>query len=221
MPEPSCAEERGRYSSAAWIIQEREYIKPSKVARMLAILDALVADSALSQQELGQYSGLSSAMVNQYLRELSAEGLVRYQPANGKSFHYVLTEKGTRLRRKMFATYSSELVRLYSSLKDSIREKLCHLKAKGCRKLVMFGADETCEVVLSAIRGGEFEVLAVVDNNPGKQGSVFCGHVVSPPAVLNDVICQAVVVTSYGCQDEICAQLEPLCTNKGMEIVRL
>ena len=203
------------------IIQDREYVKPSKVARVLSILQALSSDCDLSQQELGHRSGLSGAMVNQYLRELAASGLIRYVPANGKSFRYLLTEEGEATRRTMFATYSSELVRLYSSLKQSILDKLKALERKGVRKVVLFGASETCEVVLSALRQSPFEVVAVVDNDPEKHGKLFHGQVIASPRILDDLRCQAVVITTYGRQDEICGQLSPLSHNTGMEIVRL
>lgn len=203
------------------IINDREFIKPSKVARVLSILDALASDSDLSQQELGQRSGLSGAMVNQYLRELSAEGMIHYIPANGKSFRYVLTDQGDTLRRRMFSTYSSELVRLYSSLKRTILDKLKVLERKGVRKVVLFGASETCEVVLSAMRDSAFEVVAVVDNDPEKHGKIFHGQVIASPRILDDLRCQAVIVTTFGRQDEICGQLSPLSHNTGMEIVRL
>lgn len=203
------------------IIQDREYIKPSKVARVLSILQALSLDSDLSQQELGQRSGLSGAMVNQYLRELSAAGQIRYVPANGKSFRYVLTDQGEAHRRRMFSTYSGELVRLYSALKLTILDKLKALEVQGVRKVVLFGASETCEVVLSAMRDSAFEVVAVVDNDPEKHGKIFHGQVIASPRILEDLRCQAVIVTTFGHQDEIYGQLSALSHNTGMEIVRL
>jgi len=213
--------ERIGQRTAPMIIHDREYIKPSKVARVLSILQALSCDSDLSQLEIGHHSGLSGAMVNQYLRELSAQGLIRYVPANGKSFHYVLTDQGEAVRRKMFATFSGELVRLYSSLKKSIRDKLSSLERRGVRKVALFGASETCEVLLSALRESTFEVMALVDNDPEKQGKRFHGQIIASPRILEGLFCQAVIITSFGHQDEIREQLASLSHTSGMEIVRL
>ena len=213
--------ERADRQTAPMIIHDREYIKPSKAARELSILHALSLDSDLSQLEIGHRNGLSGAMVNQYLRELSAKGLIRYVPANGKSFRYVLTEQGEEMRRKMFALFSGELVRLYSSLKQSIREKLYALERKGVRKVVLFGASETCEVLLSALRDSAFEVVALVDNDPEKQGKRFHGQIIASPRILEGLSCQAVIITSFGHQDEIREQLTPLAATTGMEIVLL
>jgi predicted transcriptional regulator len=203
------------------IIHERQFIKPSKAARMLSILDALAMDSSQSQHALSQGSCLSGAMVNQYLREMQAQGLLRYVPANGKSFHYLLTEQGEEMRRRMFAEYSSELVRLYTAFKNAIMAKLQDLTQRGVRKVALFGASETCELALVAMRESRFEVVALVDNDPEKHGKIFHGQVISSPRVLEDARCQAIIVTTFGRQDEICAQVAPLARSKHMEIVRL
>ncbi len=44
------------------IIHERKYIKPSKVARELSILECLADNSSISQNELGKASFFSGAM---------------------------------------------------------------------------------------------------------------------------------------------------------------
>ncbi|AMK12827.1 C-methyltransferase-like protein [Pseudodesulfovibrio indicus] len=196
------------------------YLKPSKSTRVLAILDALSRDSSLSQFELGRRLNLSGAMVNQYLKQLQQEGLVEFLPVNGKSYNYALTEQGRRSRRRMFSDYSSETVRLYSTIKAFVLDKLQQLEVEGSRDLALFGASETCEVVLSAIRGTSFKIMALLDNDTRKQGQLFHGHVVSAPHVLGQVDCDAVVITSFGKQGEIYEQLKPYADRRGFQIVR-
>ena len=196
------------------------YLKPSKSTRVLAILDALSRDSGLSQFELGRQLNLSGAMVNQYLKQLQGEGLVEFLPVNGKSYRYALTDQGHRSRRRMFSDYSSETVRLYSNIKEYVLDKLDGLKAQGKRKLALFGASETCEVALSALRDTGFQVLALIDNDTKKQGQVFNGHVVSAPHVLDQGDFDAVVITSFGKQGEIFKQILPYSEKRGFQIVR-
>ncbi|MCJ2164335.1 MULTISPECIES: winged helix-turn-helix transcriptional regulator [unclassified Pseudodesulfovibrio] len=196
------------------------YLKPSKSTRVLAILDALSRDSSSSQFELGRQLNLSGAMVNQYLKQLQGDGLVEFFPINGKSYHYTLTERGEQARRKMFSDYSSETVRLYSTIKEFVLDKLKHLNKEGKRRLALFGASETCEVVLSALRGTPFQVMILLDNDTKKQGQIFNGHVVSAPHVLDQVDCDAVVITSFGKQGEIFEQLKPYSEKRGFQIVR-
>ncbi|WP_319581581.1 winged helix-turn-helix transcriptional regulator [uncultured Pseudodesulfovibrio sp.] len=202
------------------LITEGCYLKPSKSTRVLAILDALSRDSSLSQYELGRRLHLSGAMVNQYLKQLQNEGLVEFVPVNGKSYNYSLTEHGRRSRQQMFSDYSSETVRLYSTIKEYVLDKLKALDDEGKRDLALFGASETCEVVLSALRGTPFRVKALLDNDSEKQGQIFNGHVVSAPHVLDQVDCDAVVITSFGKQSEIYEQVKPYSDKRGFQIVR-
>lgn len=122
----------------------------------------------------------------------------------------------------MFSSFSSETVQIYTALKAAIVHKLANLKSRSLVKLVLFGASETCEIVLQALRAtGGFEVMALVDNDPAKAGKTLGGHVISPPVVLDSLRPQAVVITSYGCQEEIHGQLRELYGQHNVEIIRL
>jgi DNA-binding MarR family transcriptional regulator len=202
------------------LITDGCYLRPSKSTRVLAILDALSRDSGLSQFELGRQLNLSGAMVNQYLKQLQSSGLVEFLPVNGKSYHYALTDQGKQSRRRMFSDYSSETVRLYTTIKDFVLARLGELRDRGKRRLALFGAAETCEVVLSALRDSDFQVVVLLDNDSRKQGQIFNGHVVSAPHVLEQVDCDAVVITSFGKQAEIYEQIKPLSEKRGFQIVR-
>jgi len=200
----------------------KTYYRPSKAARYLAILDTLAQDSQVSQNELGRRANLSGAMVNQYLKEMAETNLIEFERVNGKSFRYLLTDEGEARRRTMFSSFSSETVQIYTALKAAIVHKLANLKSRSLVKLVLFGASETCEIVLQALRAtGGFEVMALVDNDPAKAGKTLGGHVISPPVVLGSLRPQAVVITSYGCQEEIHGQLRELYGQHNVEIIRL
>jgi DNA-binding MarR family transcriptional regulator len=203
------------------LLADGKYIKPSKETRVLAILDSLSQDSALSQFELGKRLKLSGAMVNQYLRQLQEQKLIEFLPVNGKSYRYVLTSGGESSRRQMFSDYSSETIRLYTNIKDFILSKLRGLEGQGRKKIALFGASETCEVVLSALRETAFQIVTVVDNDAEKHGTLFHGHVISSPMVLEHVECQSIIITSFGRQDEIHQQLQSVSQRRGLEIVRL
>lgn len=206
--------------SKGMLITDGLYLKPSKSTRVLAILEALTRNSSLSQFELGKQLNLSGAMVNQYLKQLQESGLVEFVPVNGKSYQYALTEEGQQSRRDMFSDYSSETVRLYTTIKEFVLEQLRPLEAEGKTRLALFGASETCEVVLSALRYTTFQIMTLLDNDQRKQGQVFNGHVISAPHVLDQVSCDAVVITSFGRQTEIYEQLKPYSEKRGFKIVR-
>ncbi len=199
-----------------------QYFAPSRDTWVLAILDALRHESSLSQRDLARRLGLSGAVVNQYLRELQERGLIRFEARNGKSYRYVPTSEGEAVHAEMLLGFSSEAIRLYSALKRQVADRLEELPRANIDRIALFGASETCEVALSVLAAmPAVKVLALVDNDPDKQGTIFHGYVVSPPHVLEMVDCQAVLITSFGRRDEIRQQLEPLCLARGVEMVSL
>ncbi len=200
----------------------KTFYRPSKEARYLGILDSLAGGENLSQLEIGKKTCLSSAMINQYLKELQAKNYVRYERINGKSYRYILTPLGETKRREMFSIYASETMQLYSTLKELVLKKLAYLQDRNITKVVLFGASETCEIVLSAIKTTEaFDIVALTDNNPQKHGKLLGGHVISPLEILESVNCQAVIITSLDSAEEISQQLIPLAERQDIEIVNL
>ncbi len=203
------------------IIHARKYIKPTKAAREIAILEQLAVNNTTPQSELGDITCLSGAMINQYLRTMRDAGWVQFVPMNGKKFRYELTAKGEQRRRALFADYSSELVQVYSSLKDTIKKKLDPLLQQKKTRIVLYGASETCEVVLSALCNTPFEVVALVDGDGQKHGKLFHGRIISPPETLELLAFQAIVITTFVHQAQILERITPLAQRKHLEIIPL
>ena len=203
------------------IILDKKYLKPSKTSRMLALLENLNSDPTLSQAELAQRCALSGAMVNKYLKEIRDTRLMQVKPVNGKSFAYHLTDEGDQKRRLLLEEYSTELVQIYSALKNVIRDKIRTLRKENQKRLVLFGASETCEIALSAIRDIDVRVLALVDNDPAKHGQNFSGHIISSPVVLEQLSFDTVLITSFARQQEILTQISPIARKHNFNIARL
>jgi FlaA1/EpsC-like NDP-sugar epimerase len=86
--------------------------------------------------------------------------------------------------------------------------------------VALFGAAETGEVALAASRGTPVDVVAVVDNDPVKQGAQFAHLTVASPAILDTLQIDAVIVASFAHQEELCRQLAYLA-EKGVRIETL
>jgi hypothetical protein len=64
-------------------------------------------------------------------------------------------------------------------------------------------------------------VLALVDNDPAKHGRNFNGHIISSPVVLKQLSFDAVLITSFACQQEILTQISPVAQKHNFNIARL
>lgn len=203
------------------IVLDKKFLKPSKPNRTLALLENLGSDPSLSQADLAARCALSGAMVNKYLKELRDANLLDVQPVNGKSFTYHLSEKGDQTRRILLEEYSAELVQLYSAVKTVIRDKIRVLRQHGHKRFVLFGASETCEIALSAMRDVDVRVVALVDNDPAKHGQNFNGHIIAPPALLEQLAFDTVLITTFAKQQEILSQINPIAQKHNFNIARL
>lgn len=201
----------------------KKFLKPTKHSRVLAILENLTADSCISQHDMAQNTDLSGAMVNKYLKELSTNGLIELKPINGKSYSYEVTAAGEEERGNLLGQYCAEIVQIYSALKRMIETKLETLQTSGCTNIALFGASETCEVTIAALKNMNFKIMAIVDNDLHKQGSLFHGHIIHSPKILAALDLHAVVITSFGRQQEIFDQLRIMTEKikKPLQIIRL
>ena len=76
--------------------------------------------------------------------------------------------------------------------------------------MVLFGAAETAEVVYAAIRSSSLKVIGVVDSDTCKQGKTFEQLTIQSPAVIKMLNPDAIIVTSFGQQEEICRTIQAL-----------
>ncbi len=153
-------------------------------------------------------------MVNNYIKCLKAEGIIRVAGKTNRTLSYHLTQDGQNELRESLLAYSSEIVQLYSAVKCEIAQIMDGFYQEGIRTLVLFGVAETAEVVFAALRNSPLIVIGVIDSDSTKQGQPFNGLIVQAPQKLEEINPDAVLVTSFGKQDEIYACIQDLVGNK-------
>lgn len=179
------------------------FLTPTKTFRRLSVLLAIHDSSQISQHKMARITHLSSSMVNNYVKELQEEGLIRVSGNTNRTQTYHLTSSGRDLLLSLLLSYSTEIIQLYGGAKREIAKRLQGMHEEGIRTVALFGAAETAEVVLAAIKETPLTVTAVVDSDFSKQGKVFSGFTVQKPDRLSQIAADAVVITSFAKQEEI------------------
>ena len=180
-----------------------KYLNPTKKLRRLAILLAIHSNPQTSQHKIGTDCSLSSSMVNNYIKQLDSAGLISVSGATNRCQEYYLTEAGQKKLMQSLLEYSAEIIQMYSSAKQELCLRLRSMVDEGIKKVILFGAAETAEVVCTAIRDTPLEIIAIIDSDPDKQGNAFNGHTIQTPDTLRTLTADAVVITSFGKQQEI------------------
>lgn len=179
------------------------YLLPTKDFRCLSVLFAINESPDISQSDIGSRTNLSSSMVNNYIKDFKQDNLITVTGKTNRSQKYFLTDKGKAMLTRTLLDYSAEIVQLYSAVKHEISHMLNGFYEEGIRTVVLFGAAETAEIVHAAMKATDLVVIGVVDNSTEKQGKLFNGLKVRKPDEIMRIKPDAVVITSFACQEEI------------------
>ncbi len=197
-----------------------EFLTPTKKFNELSVLLAIHDNPKGSQHQIAGIAHLSSSMVNNYMKRLQQEGLVSVQGETNRTMSYHLTSSGCDKLVTSFLSFSTEIIQFYAAAKRELGKKLNDLYLSGSLNIILFGAAETCELVLSAIKETKLKVTALLDSDKSRQGELFKGLRIQSPEVLKKIKPDAVIITSFGRQEEIYKDLLSI-TGRDLKIVKL
>lgn len=192
------------------IVPPLKCLRAGRTMREMNLLSAIGSMEQISQRKLAALTRLSTTMVNGYLNELVDRGLVRMSGETNRDTRYHLTAAGRNRLGELVHVCSREIIQLYGLFKREFQFRLEALAAEGIRRVVLYGAAETCEVMVAASPDTGVEIIGVVDGDPDKWGRRIGGHVVEAPGAIPGHRPDAVVVTSHGHADEIERVIRPL-----------
>lgn len=197
-----------------------KYLSPTKQSRLLSVLFSVYEAPDASQHKIAQNTCLSSSMVNNYIKLLRQDGFITVLGNTNRTQQYHLSTSGRILLREYLLEYSAEIVRLYGTVKDEIANILNGFYGEGIRTIILFGVAETAEIVSAAVQRTDLVIIGVVDNDVAKQGKIFNGMEIKPPAQIEMMCPDAVVITSFGKQEEIYQQVCQM-SSKAIKIKKL
>lgn len=200
-------------------LESQKFLCPTKRFRELNMLLLIGENPWLSQHSLGKQMGITSAMANFYMKEFIAKGMVVAEGETNRQRRYYLTLKGRRRKSKLLNAYIRDVSEIYSTCKKEFQERLSEFHRQGLRRVIFFGAAETCEIAYHAAQLAGLEIVGIVDNDPRKHHKKIGDIEISPPDFIEKLEADGVIITALGRPDEIFEQLRPL-KEKGMPVKR-
>jgi DNA-binding MarR family transcriptional regulator len=200
--------------------ESSKFLCPTKLFRELNMLVLIGEHPWMSQHSLAKQMGITSAMANFYMKDLICKKMVVAEGENNRAKRYFLTPKGRRRRRNLLNEYITGVSDLYSTCKKEFEQRLQKFIGQGIRRVVFFGAAETCEIAYHAAPPAGMEIVGIVDNDPEKHHRKMGDVEVRPPDSIEELSPDGVVITALAHTDEIYEQLSPLRV-KGIPVKRL
>lgn len=211
---------KGKKGIIPVMVDSQKFLCPTKLFRELNMLLLIEADPWMSQHALAKKMGITGAMVNFYMKDLADKQMIVAEGETNRKKRYLLTPKGRRRKKALLNAYITGVSDLYSVCKQEFVQRLQNFCRKGLRRVVFFGAAETCEIAYHAARQAGLEIVGIVDNDPRKHYKKMGDIEIKPPDGLESLGADGIIITALGHPEEIFEQLRPLRL-KGIPVKRL
>lgn len=152
---------------------------------------------------------MAIGVLNRHLQEMAEGGYVRVVDRDVRPFAYKVTPNGKRYRRKLILEHYQSVVGSLRAVEQRISARLDELKRKGVERVVFYGAGDVMEIAYPVAHTMGLTVIGVVDDDPGKHGSLKDRLVVQPPGMINTLEPHAVVITTFRHAREIQRKIDP------------
>lgn len=156
------------------MMSDKSFFKPTNLYKEYMILDFIEKNKDITQRELASHLGIPVSMVNLLLDSIEKEGFIKRKKYTSKTVEYIITKKGIERRKLLNMTYLSSTQKLYESAKVNIENFLTEIKNKGFKDILLYGAGEVCELLLSTLKSNknlELNCNAIIDDNTLKIGN--------------------------------------------------
>ncbi|MBI3453590.1 MAG: winged helix-turn-helix transcriptional regulator [Rhodospirillales bacterium] len=174
---------------------------PSRLARqrdeddsqlILGVLNAVHANSQLTQRSIARELGIALGLANTYLKRCARKGLIKIAHAPARRYAYYLTPKGFSEKAHLTAEYLAYSFGFFRRARNQCDELLALAAERGWQKLALAGAGDLAEIATLCAREYPVTIVGVID--PAFPGDQFAGLSVAPTRVaFGDV--EAVIVT--------------------------
>ena len=129
----------------------------------LGLLDAVHANSAISQRSLAGELGIALGLTNAYLRRCVRRGWVKVRGAPANRYLYYLTPKGFAEKSRLTARYLSSSFGFYRRARSECDALYAHSVQHGWRRVALYGMGELAEIALLCAMAHPIEIVGVVD----------------------------------------------------------
>ncbi len=134
-----------------------------KEALTLELLEAIDANSELTQRHLADRLGVALGLANSYLKRCVRKGLVKIRQAPANRYLYYLTPKGFAEKSRLTARYLSYSFAFYRRAGDSCARAFQQCERAGWMRVGLYGASDLAEIAVIRAAESEVEVSYVCD----------------------------------------------------------
>lgn len=194
-------------------IDNINFFTPTAELKELCLLQFIENNEDTTQRELAELVNSAISMINVYINDYEEKGHILREYISPKIVKYKITQEGIRRKNLLLIQYLHELMKLYRLAKENIERFLGELESKGYENILLYGAGEVAETVLSVIRdrtSNKLNIVGVIDDDDEKQGKGILGYRIISSNEIDNCNHDAIVITSYAYEDKIRRRIEEI-----------
>lgn len=152
-----------------------EFLKETEALRDLRTLEAIEADSGVSQRELAGTLGVAVGVANACIRTLVRKGLVKIQGTSNRSITYHLTKAGVLHKSRLAMEWTRNTLDFYRQARRDVAGHLAGLAREGASAIVLDGANELAEIAALVSAEAGVRVVGVLRDGESPIGDAVLG----------------------------------------------
>lgn len=199
-------------------MENSKFFKPTLLYKEFMILDIIEKNPNITQRDMSNELGISVSMVNAYLDTFEANDFIKRVKHSSKDVDYHITKKGIERKKFLNIGYLSSAQSLYNSAKENIEKFLFQIVDKGCRNILLYGAGEVCEILLSTLISNpviKLKCLAIIDDDLNKLGKKIVGVSIIGRSQVRDFEHDGILISSFINKDMIHEKLLEISYEKN------
>jgi len=131
----------------------------------LGVLNAVSANSALTQRNVARQLGIALGLANAYLKRCARKGWIKINQVPPNRYAYYLTPTGFAEKSRLTAQYLSISFNLFRSARSQCANLLAECDARGWRRIALAGVSDLAEIATLCASGRPITLIGIVDDD--------------------------------------------------------
>ena len=141
----------------------------------LSVLNAIEANSSVTQRAVANDVGIALGLANSYLKRCIRKGLVKVQQVPANRYAYFLTPKGFAEKSRLTAEYLTTSFNFFRASRDQCAELFSTCVQRRCTRVALAGCGDLAEIATLSIRDEiDVDIVGIINTggvaieNPGQ-----------------------------------------------------
>jgi len=173
----------------------------TKSIKELGILHEVSTSEHVSQRYLSNKLGMTSGLVNLYIKRLAHKGYIKITGMNRRRLKYFLTPSGIAQKTRLTYEFATISYKYLKKATEDIRKKLGEMEEADRTSVVVFGAGELADLCLLLVKDFNIRVVAIVDDHADSKR--FLGYPVVPHDILRSLEFDKMIIATVDTHDEV------------------